>query len=122
MGPIKNFRLPEFDDKGRKKSEMFGDIAEPLEGGDKFKITGLRILIFKEGSQEGTILAKDCIFDKKDKGASSNSEMSIEKGNMHVTGKGFRWNPDGQHLEIFNNVRVVLKDAKIWAKELKQNE
>lgn len=116
-GPIKDFRLPEFDANGQKKSEIFGDLAEPLDE-SRMKITGLRIVLFKDGVQEGIITAKDCIFDRKEKNALSNSEMSIEKGNMVVTGRGFRWNPDGQHLEILNNVRVVLKDAKIWAKEL----
>ncbi len=117
VGPIRDFRLPEFDANGKKKSEIFGDLAEPLDE-SRMKITGLRIVIFKDGVPEGTITAKDCIFDRKDKNALSNSEMSIDKGNMVVTGKGFRWNPDGQRLEILNNVRVVLKDAKIWAKEL----
>ncbi len=110
---IRDFRVPEFDENGVKKSEVVGEEAEILEEG-RVKITGLRIVLFREGQVEATILADQCTFDRKEKLAFSNSEVSIERGGMKVTGRGFRYAVDGQRIEILNDSRVVLKDISVW--------
>jgi hypothetical protein len=117
---ILRFRVPEFDAKGMKKSEIFGDVADVLPD-NKIKITGLRIVLYeKDGvTVEGTVTAAECIFDRKDKRAFSNTAVSLERGPMVVTGKGLRWNSDGQSIEILNNVRVEMKGVKMWNKQEK---
>lgn len=122
MGATKvtKFRVPEFDENGKKRSEIFGDEAEMLADG-KTKITGLRIIMYgKDGTEiEATLRAADCIFDRNDKSAFSNSAVSLERDHMVITGKGLRWNAEGQHIEILNDVRVELKGVKMWDKQEK---
>ncbi len=117
---IKNFRVPEFDANGLKKSEILGDLADVMAD-DKIKITGLRIVLYeKDGvTVEGTVNADQCIFDRKDKSAFSNTAVSLERGPMVITGKGLRWNSEGQHIEILNDVRVELRGIKMWNKQEK---
>lgn len=120
MGPskVKKFRVPEFDENGKKRSEIFGEEADMLPDG-KIKITGLRIVLYdKDGVVvEGTLVAADCVFDRADKSAFSNSAVSMERDRMLITGKGLRWNAAGQHIEILNDVRVQLKGVKMWDKQ-----
>lgn len=112
---ILKFRVPDFDVNGLKKSEIFGDVADVLPD-DKIKITGLKIVLYeKDGvTVEGTVNAAQCIFDRKTKSAFSNTEVSLNRGAMVVTGKGMRWNADGQHIEILNDVRVEMKGVRMW--------
>lgn len=119
---ISDFRVPDFDENGVKKSEVVGDKAEILADG-QVKITGLRIVMYKDGQVEATVVADQCTFDRKEKRAFSNSAVSIERGGMKVTGRGFRYASTGQRIEILNDARVVLKDTRIW-KEVgrRQNE
>lgn len=119
-GPIKDFRVPEFDESGRKKSEIFGESAEVLADG-KVRITGLRIVLYaKDGvTVEGTVVASECIFDRKDKSAFSNTPVSLRRDAMTISGKGMRWNAEGQHLEILNDVKVELLGVKMWNKKEK---
>jgi hypothetical protein len=117
---IKDFRVPEFDANGLKKSEIFGNVADVLAD-DKIKITGLRIVLYEADgvTVEGTITAAECIFDRKNKSAFSNTAVSLARGSMVVTGKGLRWNSEGQHIEILNDVRVEMKGVKMWNKQEK---
>jgi len=111
---ISDFRVPEFDENGVKKSEVFGRQAEILPDG-QVKITDLKIVMFKDGQVEATILADQCTFDRKEKRAFSNSAVSIDRGgSMRVTGRGFRWSSVGQRIEILNESRVVLKNTSVW--------
>lgn len=114
---IEHFRVPDFDENGRKKSELFGDLADMLKDG-RVKIKGLRIVMYdKDGvTVAGTVTAADCIFDRKDKSAFSNTAVSLQRNIMVVTGRGMRWNSDAQHIEILNDVRVELKGVKMWNK------
>jgi hypothetical protein len=34
-----------------------------------------------------------------------------------VTGRGFRWASENQHIEILNTVRVVLQGMPVWQKK-----
>lgn len=114
--PINDFRVPEFDANGEKKSEVLGDTAEFLPDGN-IKITGLRIVIFKGGVAEGALTSAQCTFDRRERKAFSNSEVRIERGDMVVTGKGFRWSAADQRIEILNRVCVELKGIKVWPKK-----
>ena len=122
---VEKFQVPEFDVNGTKKSEIFGDRAEFLNDSQgkpngKVKITGLKIVIYKEGSVEGTLDSSECIFDRKEKNAISNADVSIHRGSMLVTGKGFRWFSGDQRIEILNDVRVVLQGVPVWIKKEKK--
>jgi len=114
-GEITGFRVPEFDAVGVLKSEIFGEKANPLPGGEFIRITGLRILVYKNKDVESILTAEHCTISRKDRSAFSNADVKIEKGNVVITGKGFRWNPESQRIEILNNFHMVMVGTvKVW--------
>lgn len=122
IGPtrIEKFRVPDFDQSGKKRSEIFGDFADVLPDG-KVRITGLRIVMYNDDgvTVEGTVVAAECIFNRADKSAFSNSAVSLQRDRMTITGKGLRWNAEGQHVEILNDVRVEMLGIRMWNKREK---
>jgi len=114
MGEIRDFRVPEFDADGTLKSEIFGDLAKPLPD-NKIAITGLRIVMYKGKGVDATLTAAHCTVDRRDKNAFSNAEMKIVRGNVTITGKGFRWSSDGQRIEVLNKFHMVMTGSvKVW--------
>ena len=114
-GEITGFRVPEFDASGVLKSEIFGERAVPLPGGEFIKITGLKIFVYKNKEVESTLTAAHCTINRKDRSAFSNADVKIERGNVVITGKGFRWNPEGQRIEILNQFHMVMVgNVKVW--------
>lgn len=114
-GEITDFRVPEFDANGVLKSEIFGDRALPLAGGDQIRITGLRIVMYKDKQVESTLTSSHCTVNRKDRSAFSNAEVRITRGNVVITGKGFRWTSESQRIEILNNFHMVMVgQAKMW--------
>lgn len=114
MGEIKDFRIPEFDAAGVLKSEIFGDVAKPLAN-NQIQITGLRIIMYKNKEVEAILTSEHCTVDRKDRNAFSNADVKIVRGNIVMTGKGFRWGSETQRIEILNNFHMVMVgNVKVW--------
>ena len=114
MGEIKDFRVPEFDANGVLKSEIFGDVAKPVSD-DMIRITGLRIIMYKNKDVEATLTAEHCTVNRKDKNVFSNADVKIVRGNVVITGKGFRWGSETQRIEILNDFHMVMVgNVKMW--------
>ena len=113
------FRVPEFDEQGKLKSQIQGDFAEVLPNG-VIKITQLTMEFYaKDGQVDMKVTAPKCIYDRDRGGAASDSDVKIERGNMEVTGVGFIWDGKKERLQIYKDTRVVLKDVR---KHLKTGE
>lgn len=114
-GVITDFRVPEFDPNGVLKSEIFGDQAQPQPNSDLIKITGLRIIMYKNKEVESTLTSEHCTVNRKDRSAFSNADVKIVRGNVVITGRGFRWNPESQRIEILNQFHMVMVgNVKVW--------
>lgn len=114
MGEIRDFRVPEFDANGVLKSEIFGDIATPVSG-TLIRITGLRIIVYKGKDVEATLTSEHCTIDRKSRDAFSNADVKIVRGNVVITGKGFRWATETQRIEILNKFHMVMVgNVKVW--------
>ena len=115
MGQIKSFRVPEFDEKGVLKSEIFGDVAQPV-GDDRIRIEGLKIVVYRANKEvEATLTSDRCTVDRRDRSAFSNAEVKIVRGNVVITGKGFRWTSGSQRIEILNKFHMVMTGTvKVW--------
>jgi hypothetical protein len=114
MGEIKDFRVPEFDANGVLKSEIYGDVAKPVSE-NLILITGLRIIIYKNKEVEATLTSGHCTIDRKTRDAFSNADVKIVRGNVVITGKGFRWGTETQRIEILNKFHMVMVgNVKVW--------
>ena len=107
-------RVPDYDEKGVLKSEVFGDMARELPDGN-IELFNLRLLLYKEGRLDGTAETTRCIYNRKEKLLFSNAEITLQQGSMLVSGVGFRWYTDRQVMEILNRSFVIVRDARLWA-------
>ncbi len=107
MQTVSGFRVPEYDEQNRLKSQVFGDFAKIREDG-AIEITQLKLEFYSAGVLDLTATAPACIYRQKDQEAEAASDIRIARDNMVVTGVGFKWNGREEKFEIHNKARVVL--------------
>ena len=112
-GRIEKFRLPDYDDAGRLKSQILGDVADVAADG-MVKITNLRVEIYKEGKLDAVLWAADCLFNQKDRSLVSDSNVRLERFGVVIRGKGLRWDNGRQRAEILDQARVELRNRGLW--------
>ena len=110
---IEKFRLPDYDDAGRLKSQILGDVADVAADG-MVKITNLRVEIYKEGKLDAVLWAADCLFNQKDRSLVSDSNVRLERFGVVIRGKGLRWDNGRQRAEILDQARVELRNRGLW--------
>ena len=104
---IKGFRLPEYDEDGKLKQQLYGETATFLQDGI-IQLTGLRIEIFRRGEVTARITSPECAYDPNRKRAASKEHIRIVTEKAVLTGDGFAWNGETEQFQIFQNARVVL--------------
>ncbi len=104
---VKGFRLPEYDEAGKLKQQLYGETATFLEGGI-IQLTGLKIEIFSKGAVSARIHSPLCAYDPERKRAASQDHIRIVVEKGVLTGDGFAWNGENEQFQIFRNVKVTL--------------
>lgn len=110
VSEVKGFRIPDYDDDGQLKSQLFGDVAK-MNQDNTVDITRLRIELYKNGVIDLTVTAPQCTFDRKNGVASSPSAVRITQEQVVVTGKDFTYSTKDQRFTIRDEARVVLKNV-----------
>ena len=108
---LSGFRVPEYDEEGNMKSQLFGDLAQFLPNGI-VRISNLKIEFYKGEDVDMRVTSPECDYGEKTKEAESESSVRIARGNMVVTGKGFTWKSNKERLVIRSDAKVVLKDVR----------
>lgn len=115
---ISGFRVPDYDDQGNLRAQLYGGYAKVLEGGD-VEITNLKIEMYKDGKVAMTVFAPRCFFNMDTREARSKGRVLIESGLMTVAGRGFSWSAGAGRFEILYDSKVLVKQAaKTSVKEL----
>ena len=104
---IKGFRLPEYDEDGKLKQQLYGETATFLQDGI-IQLTGLKIEIFRRGEVTARILSPECAYDPNRKRAASKDHIRIVTEKAVLTGDGFAWNGENEQFQIFKNAKVTL--------------
>jgi hypothetical protein len=107
---ISGFRVPDYDDQGQLRAQLYGEYAKVLEEGD-VEITNLKIEMYKDGEVAMTVFAPRCIYNRETRQAHSNGDVLIESGLMTVVGRGFTWSAEAGRFEIMHDSRVLVKEA-----------
>jgi hypothetical protein len=116
---ISGFRVPDYDDQGQLRAQLYGEHAVVLENRE-VEITNLKIEMYKEGVVAMTVFAPHCFFNMETRQARSDGRVLIESGPMTVTGRGFTWSAEAGRFEILHDSKVLVKEAaKADLKELK---
>lgn len=104
---IKGFRLPEYDEQGQLKQQLYGRTATFLEDGI-IQLTGLKIEIFNKGRVSARVYSPLCAYDQKRKRAASKQHVRIVTDKAVLTGDGFAWNGENEQFQIFKNAKLTL--------------
>jgi hypothetical protein len=108
---VAGFRVPEYDENNRLKSQLFGDFAKILPDG-VIEISQLKIDFYSDGKVDMTVTAPRCTYKQKEGTAESDADVRITREDMVVTGKGFAWSGRDEQFRIFQEAKVVLKGAR----------
>lgn len=106
---ITKFRVPEYDETGRLKSQIYGDLAK-VRGDDSVEITRLKIEFYRNEEVDILVTAPHCVYYQKDGRARSDSSVRIARDQTVITGEDFSWDMKKQQFVIRKKARVVLKD------------
>lgn len=116
---ISGFRVPDYDDNGKLRAQLYGEHAVVLENRE-VKITNLKIDMYKDGAVAMTLFAPHCFFNMETRQAHSDGRVLIESGPMTVAGLGFTWSAKAGRFEILHDSKVLVKEAaQAELKELK---
>lgn len=107
---VSGFRVPDYDEQGKLRAQLFGEYAKVLEGGE-VEITNLKIEIYKEGVVVMTIFSPHCFFNMETRRAHSKGRVLIESDLMTVVGVGFTWSAEAGKFEILHESKVLVKKA-----------
>ena len=104
---VKGFRLPEYDENGKLKQQLYGETATFLQDG-LIQLTGLKIEVFREGEVMARVFSPLCAYDPNRKRAASKDHIRIVTEKAVLTGDGFAWNGENEQFQIFKNAKVTL--------------
>ena len=114
---ISGFRVPDYDEQGRLRAQLYGEHAKVLEGG-VVEITNLKIDMHKNGKIAMTVFSPHCFFNTETRKAYSEGRVLIESGMMTLVGRGFSWSAEAGRFEILHDSKVLVKEsAKAGMKE-----
>ena len=113
---VKGFRLPEYDEDGKLKQQLYGQTATFLPDGI-IQLTGLKIEIFRKGEVMARVYSSVCAYDPTRKRAASKQHIRVVTEKAVLTGDGFAWNGETEQFQIFQNAKVTL-DGQMDTKKL----
>jgi hypothetical protein len=104
------FRVPEYDENGVKKSNLTGETAVVRPDGN-VDIRNFRMEFFEPDgvTLRMTVTAPICNYSQALRVAKSDTAVRIEGAKMVVTGEDFAWDGERELFKIFKNTKVVLK-------------
>jgi LPS export ABC transporter protein LptC len=113
LGPttVKGVRYPKYDEKGQLEWEINGDSAKVMPN-SIVEISNLKATIYKNNQVEASVTAPSCTYDEKGGRAGSEGPVRIAQEDSVITGTGFYLNIEKQKIQIFKDVKVVLKNAR----------
>ncbi len=115
---VTGFRVPEYDEKGQLKTQIFGEKAVVVTD-SVVDITRLEIETFEDGKVDMRVRAAQCRFDQHTGVATSDQDVRITRRHVIISGTGFRWESEPVRFEIHRDARVVIRMER---KEKKQTD
>lgn len=115
---LEGFRVPEYNEDGTMKSQLFGGRAVLKEDG-LVAITDLKIEFYQPGKSNAVISAPHCNYERDTRDAESDGPVKIDMQEMTVTGRGFICAGKEYRFTILNDVKVALKGVRLGLKDVK---
>ncbi len=118
---ITGSRVPEYDEQGQLKTQIFGEKAEGVTD-TIVDITRLEIETFEDGKVDMRVRAAQCRFDQRTGVATSDQDVRIMRRNVIISGTGFRWESEPVRFEIHRDARVVIRMERKQKKQTDNEE
>ena len=107
---MSGFRVPDYDDEGNLRAQLFGEHVKMLEGG-MVEITNLKIDLYRDGKIVATLFTPSCLFDINRKEARSDDRVLVDSDSATLTGRGFFWSAKSGRFEIFHDTKMLADSA-----------
>lgn len=107
---LTNFRVPEFNERNEKKTELVGEEAYVLPDG-RVDIRNFHLDVFQVGTTnvQMRVTAPQCYYHRDRQFAQSETGVRIEGDKFVVTGENFSWDAGRELFQIYTNAQVVLQ-------------
>lgn len=107
---LSNFRVPDYNDRNEKKTELVGEEAYVLPDG-RVDIRNFQLDVFQVGTTniQMRVTAPQCFYNRDEQIAKSDTGVKIEGEKFVVTGDNFAWDSKREVFKIFTNSQVVLQ-------------
>ena len=106
-----DFRLPEYDESGRIKTDVRGDQAVMHTNG-VMEVTNVRVVFYEDGKPVIRMSAPRCTYYAEKQVVESNSRVLIEHKEILISGVGFRCRLKDRQMKISSAAKVVLSRLK----------
>lgn len=116
VATITGFSIPEVDDQGVLKWKVLGDFATFNPHGGPVDITRVRMEMYKDAQADMVLTSPKCLYDRERREAQTDAPVQITGKNLFITGTGFFWSGTNNLLVIRRDARVVVTNAKTFAK------
>jgi phage-related protein len=113
---LEGFRVPEYNEDGTMRSQLFGKRAT-LNQDDMVVINDLRIEFYGTGKSNAIVTAPHCVYDRASKDAESEGSIQIDMAEMTITGRGYTCSGEEKRFTILNDAKVVLKNVQLGLKD-----
>lgn len=110
-GSATGFRVPDYDDEGRLRSQLSGERATMLTP-DIVEIENLQVDMYRDGVVETRIVSPHCLYNRRAHVAMSTGSVRIVRGDVVITGSDYRYEPRRQRFLIQTNARVIIRDVR----------
>jgi hypothetical protein len=105
---MRGFEVPEFDRNNRLTSRLIGDFAI-IKANGMVDITGMRIEFYDDQEDvEMLVTADQCLYNRINRDAKSDTAIRIARENLIITGTGFDWSTESGQFLIHADAKVVL--------------
>jgi len=108
---VEGFRVPNFDEQGQLKSQLFGDRAV-VRSSDLIELENVRVELYRDGLVETRISSPHCLYLRRARVVQSTSSIFIVRGDVQVTGENYRYDQRRDRFMILTNAKVVIRNAR----------
>ncbi len=101
----------EFHENGKIKVQLFADTAKML-GGKDIDALSPRVEFYDEtGNLQAVMSAENCLYNKKKRVITTDSDVKLEQAGVIITGTGLIWNAQEEAVKILKDVKVMIKEG-----------
>jgi lipopolysaccharide transport protein LptA len=109
---ISGFRVPEYNAQGEMTSQLFGDRAEMLSGGE-IKVSVLRVEFYQDDALFMEVSSPYCFYRRADKQARSDAPVFAKTDEIQLQGKGFLLEAADRTVHVLDETRVTIRKGML---------